>query len=393
LCDGHIGRFVEAGRCATLASPFGYAESVPPAVRKADSRQSFGQGSYLHQNELIAEHKLLFRIVVAVLVAVLGRIVRRLVRGPIVVTWSWNTELTVASMRAGIDTALRDPDVAALRRLEARIDPPLPKRLRRSVRFTPTTLGGRPVECLTRRGNLDRAGELLYFHGGGYVGGSPATHRRFVAALVQETRTRAWVPDYRLAPEHPFPAAVDDAQAAYEALLRDGIDPQRVLLGGDSAGGGLAMALLLRIRSTGGPLPAGAVLFSPYIDLEHTGESPVRNEATDYLPPIERGRANTTYLGNADPRTPEASPLYGNLTGFPPLLVFAGDREAILDDATRFVRRALECDVSAVLHIGEDMPHVWPAVLPDQAASLLALGRVADWTASILRPAPPASHG
>lgn len=323
----------------------------------------------------------------------LGRIVRRLVRGPIVATWSWNTELTVASMRAGIDTALRDPDVAALRRLEARIDPPLPKRLRRSVEVTRTTLGGRPAECLTRKGSLDRAGELLYFHGGGYVGGSPATHRRFVAALVGETRTRAWALDYRLAPEHPFPAAVDDAQAAHEALLLDGIDPQRVLLGGDSAGGGLAIALLLRIRSQGGPLPAGAVLFSPYVDLEHTGESPARNEATDYLPPIERGLANTAYLGNTDPRTPEASPLYGDLARLPPLLVFAGDREAIFDDSTRLVRRALDLGVVATLHIGEDMPHVWPAVLPDQAASLLALGRVADWTANLLRPAPPASLG
>ena len=341
---------------------------------------------------MIEELKLFLQIVVAVVLAVLGRIARRLVRGPVVASWSWNTELAVTSMRAGISAALTDPDVPALRRLEARIDPPLPKRLRRSVSVAETSLGGRPAECLTRKGDLDRSGDLLYFHGGGYVGGSPASHRRFVAALVRETRTRAWVPDYRLAPEHLFPAAVDDAYAAYGELLADGIEPQRLLLGGDSAGGGLAMALLLRIRSEGQPFPAGAMLFSPYVDLEHTGESVLRNAATDYVPAFDAGRANTEYLGDTDPRTPEASPLYGDLTGLPPLLVFAGDREMILDDSIRLVERAVELGVETSFHIGEDMPHVWPAVLPDEPASLLALGRVGDWTAEILKP-PPAPPG
>ena len=332
--------------------------------------------------------KLFLRIIIAVVAALFGAVARRLVRGPVVASWSWNTELAVTSMRAGISVALTDPDVPALRRLEARLDPPLPKRLRRSVSVAKTNLGGRPAECLTRRGDLERAGDLLYFHGGGYVGGSPASHRRFVAALVWQTRTRAWVPDYRLAPEHRFPAAVDDAYAAYGALLDDGIDPQRLLLGGDSAGGGLAMALLLRIRSEGEPLPAGAMLFSPYVDLEHTGESAARNAATDYVPFLHAGRANTEYLGDADPRTPEASPLYGDLAGLPPLLVFAGDREMILDDSIRLVERAVDSGVETSFHIGEDMPHVWPAVLPEEPASLLALGRVGDWTADILKPRP-----
>ncbi len=339
--------------------------------------------------------KLFLRIIFAVVAALLGAVARRLVRGPLVASWSWNTELAVTSMRAGISVGLTDPDVPALRRLEARLDPPLPKRLRRSVSVAKTNLGGRPAECLTRRGDLERAGDLLYFHGGGYVGGSPASHRRFVAALVWQTRTRAWVPDYRLAPEHRFPAAVDDAYAAYGALLDDGIDPQRLLLGGDSAGGGLAMALLLRIRSEGKPLPAGAMLFSPYVDLEHTGESASRNAATDYVPFLHAGRPNREYLGETDPRTPEASPLYGDLAGLPPLLVFAGDREMILDDSIRLVERAVDSGVETSFHIGEDMPPVWPAVLPEEPASLLALGRVGDWTADILkaRPVPPGRIG
>ncbi len=125
---------------------------------------------------------------------------------------------------------------------------------------------------------------LLYFHGGGYVAGSPATHRQWVSRLSWAIGCRAYVPAYRLAPQHPFPAALDDAFAVYLALLDRGVPPGEIVLAGDSAGGGLSLALLLRLRDEARPLPAGAVLFSPYTDLEHTAPSIITNLATDYLP-------------------------------------------------------------------------------------------------------------
>lgn len=333
---------------------------------------------------MLEELEILARMALAVVVAILATIGRRLFRGPLVASWSWSTEFTVVSLRAGISAALADPDVAALRRLEGRMDPRLPRPLRRTVAVERIALGGRPAERLTRTGSAARAGDVLYFHGGGYVGGSPASHRRFVASLVATTTARAWVPDYRLAPEHPYPGAVDDASAAYRSLLDMGVEPERLLLGGDSAGGGLSIALLLRLRREGVSLPAGAVLFSPYVDLAHTGSSPARNARTDYLPAFEPGRPNDTYLGDVDPRTPEASPLYGDLSGLPPLLIVAGDREAILDDSIRLFDRAIAHGVPATLHLGEDMPHVHPAVLPGHPASREALARVKSWVSGVL---------
>lgn len=333
---------------------------------------------------MLEELKIVFRMVLAIVFAIGAMVGRRLLRGPLVASWSWSTELTVVSLRAGITAALADPDVAALRRLEGRLDPQMPGPLRRTIAVERIKLGGRPAERLTRTDTAGGAGDLLYFHGGGYVGGSPASHRRFVASLVDLTQARAWVPDYRLAPEHPYPAAVDDASAAYGSLLDMGIEPGRLVIGGDSAGGGLAMALLLRLRREHMPLPAAAVVFSPYVDLAHTGSSPARNARTDYLPAFEPGKPNVTYLGDVDPRTPEASPLYGDLTGLPPLLIVAGDREAILDDSIRLFDRAIAHGVPATLHLGEDMPHVHPAVLPGHPASREALARVKSWVSGVL---------
>jgi acetyl esterase/lipase len=331
---------------------------------------------------VVAELKIVFAVVFAVVSALFIRFWRRLLRGPAVASWSWAVELTVVAMRAGINAVIGRSDLPALRRLGSRLDPPLLRGLRSLVDVEGVSLGGRPAERHTRRGELAARGDLLYLHGGGYAAGSPASHRNLVASLTWETGLRAWALAYRLAPEHPFPSAVDDAEAAYRELLDAGIDPNRLVIAGDSAGGGLAMALLLRLKSVGVPLPAGAFLFSPYVDLEHTGASLVANAETDYLPRVPPGDANDEYLAGADPRLPEASPLHGDLTDLPHLLILAGDREMIFDDGTRLVERARAAGVSADLHVGTDMPHVWPALFPYHPASKLAFARIADWVAA-----------
>jgi acetyl esterase/lipase len=315
-----------------------------------------------------------FRLMWAVIVAVVARVVRRLKRGPVVPGWRWSTELSVVAMRAFIMEAATHPDPRARNRLEAALDPPLPKRLRSLVRIEHRPVGGRPAEwhiCDLPAG-ADDAVTLLYLHGGGYIAGNPATHRRFVAALAWELGATAVVPDYRLAPAHRFPAALDDSVAAYRELVAGGVDPDSILIGGDSAGGGLAMAMLLRLRDEGEPLPAGALLFSPYVDLEHTGPSIAANQATDYLP-LGVVRPNFEYVGAHDPRDPHASPLYGDFHGIPPLLILGGEREMILDDAVRLAARAEAAGVVTALHLGRDMPHVWPAVLPTEPETLRAL--------------------
>jgi acetyl esterase/lipase len=172
--------------------------------------------------------------------------------------------------------------------------------------------------------------------------------------------------------------AVDDAEAAYVGVLESGVEPGKLIVAGDSAGGGLACALLQRLKSSGHPQPAGAVVFSPYTDLEHTAPSIKENAATDYLPlgPI---MANVFYLGDADPRHPEASPMYGDYTGVAPMLVFAGGREMILDDARRLVEKAERDGAVVTLIVEDDMFHVWPALLPNHDATRRTMTAVAEF--------------
>ena len=222
---------------------------------------------------------------------------------------------------------------------------------------------------------------LLYLHGGAYLAGSAATHRRWISNLSWSLGAESFAPDYRLAPQHRFPAALDDAMAVYQELLARGVDPQRLFLAGDSAGGGLATALLLRLRDEDQPLPAGAILFSPYADLEHTGASIVDNQHTDYLP-FGAPEPNTWYLGDHDPKDPYASPMYGDFTGIPPLLVFAGGREMIRDDSVRLVSAATSSGCRAELHVAPDMFHVWPALLPNHPETLRTLAIAAAFVRS-----------
>jgi acetyl esterase/lipase len=206
----------------------------------------------------------------------------------------------------------------------------------------------------------DRKHVLLYLHGGGYVIGSPRTHLPVIARLAEGAGARCLVPDYRLAPEHPFPAAVEDSVAAYRWLLEHGTDHKRIALAGDSAGGGLAIAALVAARDAGLPLPAAALCMSPWADLGCTGASMRTQASAD--PVITKAGAllfAQLYLGDADPREPLASPIYADLGGLPPVMIQVGGREVLLDDAVRLTQRLRADGVDVSYEQWDGMVHVW----------------------------------
>src|SRR5262245_4802877 len=246
------------------------------------------------------------------------------------------------------------------------------------ARCVEVVAGAVRAEWVAPSGPTDLA-TLLYLHGGSYVLGSIATHRALVARLAETCGATALLIDYRLAPEYPFPAALDDALDAYRWLLAQGAAPDRIVVAGDSAGGGLAAATLVALRDAGDPLPTAAVLLSPWVDLEGTGMSLVRNAGAD--PMIDRDgllRAAAAYLGGADPRTPLAAPLHADLAGLPPMLIQVGGHEALLDDAVGFAARARAAGVDVRLEQWDEMIHVWQAfapLLPEAGAALHQIGQ------------------
>ncbi len=201
---------------------------------------------------------------------------------------------------------------------------------------------------------------ILYFHGGGYIFGSLRTHGRMIAALACAARARVFVLDYRLAPEHPAPAAIHDACAAYRYLLSTGIPAERIVFAGDSAGGNLVLAALLALRDAGDRLPAAGVAISPWVDLACSGDSFATNSAYDFVSKAACLVAAQSYLAGADSRKPELSPLFADLHGLPPLLVQAGAVEVLLDQIRAFVVRAqAAADADVQLSVYPDMVHVW----------------------------------
>jgi epsilon-lactone hydrolase len=200
--------------------------------------------------------------------------------------------------------------------------------------------------------------------------------------LAAELRGRVLTPDYRLAPEHRFPAAVDDAVAAYDAVLGTGLTPNKVALGGDSAGGGLVLATLLAARDGGLPLPAAAVCVSPWADLTTSPTAPSIMAAAD--PQVTPGRLSEMaawYLGDADPASPLASPARSDLSGLPPLLVQVGAAEGLLDDARLVTANARQAGVDVTFECWDDMIHVWHAFAPRLEEGTAALQRIAGWLA------------
>ncbi len=240
----------------------------------------------------------------------------------------------------------------------------------------PVDAGGAAAEWIAAPG-ADR-GVILYFHGGGYVLGLTAVHRAWLARLSQATGRRGLAVAYRLAPEHPFPAALDDALAAYRWLLTQGTAPEQILLGGDSAGGGLALALLAALRDEGEPLPAGAFCLSPWTDLALTGASMQTNAAKDTILSADLlGKYAAAYVNGRAATDPLISPLYADLTGLPPLLIQVGSEETLLDDSTRFVEKARQAGVAATLDCYDGMFHVFPLFdfLPESKQALARIAR------------------
>ena len=245
------------------------------------------------------------------------------------------------------------------------------------VTCTPVEAGGVSAEWSVADG-ADQDKVILYVHGGGYVMGSAGSHRDMTGRLSQAAGARVLSLNYRLAPEHPFPAPVDDALAAYRWLLGQGIQASNIAIAGDSAGGGLALAALIAIRDAGEPVPAAGIGISPWVDMEGTGESMTTRAAVD--PVVQKegllGMAKL-YLGDADPKNPLAAPLHANLAGLPPLLIQVGDSETLLDDATRITERARKADVDVTLKIWDEMPHVWhlfAPILPEGRQAIEEIG-------------------
>jgi phosphinothricin tripeptide acetyl hydrolase len=248
------------------------------------------------------------------------------------------------------------------------------------VAVEPVTAPVVPAEWL-RPASAAAGRVVLYLHGGGYVIGSARSHRHLAAAITGAAGARALLIDYRRAPEDPFPAAIDDAVAAYRWLLEQGTPPDRVVIAGDSAGGGLTVATLLALRDARVPLPAGGVCISPWVDLTCSGGSYRTKAAVD--PIVRRAGVQEmarAYLGDTDPRTPLASPLFADLRGLPPLLIQVGTEEVLLDDAVELASRAKAAGVEATLEVWDRMIHVWHWFLPmlDEApAAVEAIGRFA----------------
>jgi monoterpene epsilon-lactone hydrolase len=217
---------------------------------------------------------------------------------------------------------------------------------------------------------------VLYLHGGGYVMGSRRTHRELAARIARDAAARVLVLEYRLAPEHPFPAAVEDATAAYRWLRKQGVAASSIAIAGDSAGGGLTLATLLALRDANDALPACAVCMSPWLDLEGTGASAQPGGADDPMVPVAALRDMGKLYAAGSLRNPLAAPLYGNFKGLPPLLIQVGTREILLDDSTRVADKARAAGVTVRLEIEEGAPHVWQATpyLPEAVEAVKRIG-------------------
>jgi acetyl esterase/lipase len=257
---------------------------------------------------------------------------------------------------------------------------PLPE----DVKLEAVEAGGVPAEWTAAPG-ADSGRVVVYFHGGGYTIGSIQSHRPLVARLARATGARVLSVAYRLAPEHPYPAAVEDAVAAYRHVVANGVPPSRVAIAGDSAGGGLTAACLVALRDAGDPLPAAGVCLSPWLDLSLSGGS--WQTKADLDPLLQRAAIKMmadAYLAGADPTSATASPLFADLSGLPPVLVQVGTRETLLDDATGFAERARAAGVDVELDVWEDMIHVWHAFADLLPEARDAIDRVAAYLAARL---------
>ena len=248
----------------------------------------------------------------------------------------------------------------------------------------PVSVGDLRAEWLSTPG-ADHSSAILYLHGGGYVIGSLDSHRHLVAEAGRAAASWALSLDYRLAPEHPFPAAVEDALAAYRFLLARGIRPGKIAIGGDSAGGGLVVAAMLAIRDAGLAQPACGWCISPWVDMEAIGETMETKAAAD--PTVQKAGIldmARMYLAGTDPRSPLAAPIYADLRGLAPLLIQVGAAETLLDDALRLAKLAGAADVRVDLQIWPEMIHVWHLFHPELSAGRRAVEEGGAWVRGMI---------
>jgi acetyl esterase/lipase len=278
----------------------------------------------------------------------------------------------LADLVGGPDTPFMERRAQAAQFEAAFVMPP-------GVRAEAATLGGVKVEWIVPDGAANRP-VLFHLHGGGYVLGTPGGSRAFTTEFARLTRARVVSVDYRLAPEHPYPAAVDDAVSAYSALLGQGVPPRAIAVGGESAGGGLTIAMLLAARDQGLPMPSCAFAISPWTNLTCEGETfETKNGADPLLTRRSLKEMGDAYIASGNPRAPYASPLFADLKGLPPLLIHVGSEEVLLDDSRILHKRAKSAGVDAELKIADEMIHVWHmfhTILPEGAA---AIREIADF--------------
>ena len=285
--------------------------------------------------------------------------------------------------RAAVDAALRQPQPSAPRSIQASragfAELMATMHVPTGVRRETTVLGGRPALLVEPESGAVADGTILYFHGGSFVLGSPDTAISLTANLVIRSGVRAISLDYRLAPEHPFPAAIEDCLAAYRELLERGTDPSTIVFAGESAGGGLSITTCLAARAAGVPMPAAIVAFSPGLDATYTGASMLTKAGIDPIFIRERlVDTNSLYLGGQDPRQDLLSPaVVGDLTGLPPMLLQVGTNEVLLDDATRMADRARAAEVDVILDVVAGVPHVFQAFADRLSEAGDALDRAA----------------
>jgi len=290
--------------------------------------------------------------------------------------------------RENLDSILRqstfpaDADVNEQRRLlrELLSAQPLPA----DVTVAAAALGGVPTAEITVDG-IEPRNVVLYFHAGVYVMGDAFLAADLASQVGRRTHAKVISVDYRLAPEHPYPAAVDDAFAAYEALLQDGTAPSDIAFAGESAGGGLAVATVVNARDHGLPLPAAAFVMSPYADLSLAGTSMETRHEVDPLLSREALQARVTdYTSGQDPALGLISPIFADLSGLPPLLIQAGSHEVLLDDAVRLARQAAIADVEVTLDITPQVPHVFQTFYPILDEGAAALDRAGQFLSAHL---------
>jgi monoterpene epsilon-lactone hydrolase len=301
---------------------------------------------------------------------------RRVRFGPVDPAWSWRTSTMRDVLAALTDEVIAVPPWA-IPILNRFVVSGAPMSLGRVVRLGKADLDGVYADVLTRpEADLTT---VLFLHGGAYVVGSPKFVRQITSWITWSLRARTFAINYRLAPRHRFPAALEDSLTSYRWLLDHGVDPRSIVIMGDSAGGGLTVAMLVAARDEGLPMPAAAVCLSPWTDMACSGGTMESNAATDYLPANKIPHAVAMVVGDADPTDPRVSVVNADLSGLPPLLVFAGGNEVLLDSITTFVEKAQAAGVEVDYVIEPHMYHDWLTVLPGGVASMLTMERIAEF--------------